>query len=198
MRATSTLLGGKKVLEIGYGYVGSGIANKFRAMGSNTMVYDIDPVYLLKAKADGHTVDMDPEKLISQAEVIITATGRFHIIRKEHIPLLRDGVLLCNAGHFGFEIDVDDLREAADKAEMLDKDVEMLTYGGKRVFLLGNASPINLSVGTGNPIPIMDLGLGLQASCAARHLKKDNGLPIEVQPVPRDIDEMISIKMLSL
>ena len=68
----------------------------------------------------------------------------------------------------------------------------------KRVFLLGNASPINLSVGTGNPIPIMDLGLGLQACCAARHLKKDNGLLVEIQPVPRDIDVMISEKMLAL
>lgn len=197
MRATSTLLGGKKVLEIGYGYVGSGIANKFRSMGANTMVYDIDPVYLLKAKADGHTVDMDLNKLIPEADVIITATGRFHIIRKEHIPLFKDGVMLCNAGHFGFEIDTDDLRKEADSAEMLDKDVEFMKYGEKRVFLLGNASPINLSVGTGNPIPIMDLGLGLQAMCAARHLQRDNGLPCEIQPVPRDIDVIVSEKMLS-
>ena len=198
MRATSTLVGGKKVLEIGYGYVGSGIAGKFRAMGSNTLVYDIDPVYLLKAKADGHTVDMDLTRLIPQADVIVTATGRFHIIRKEHIPLLKDGVMLCNAGHFGFEIDSDDLRQEADSAGMIDSNVEMFRYGDKRVFLLGNADPINLSVGTGNPIPIMDLGLGLQACCAARHLQPDNGLPVEIQPVPRDIDVMVSKKMLAL
>lgn len=198
MRATSTLIGGKRVLEIGYGYVGSGIANKFRSMGANTMVYDIDPVYLLKAKADGHTVDMELEKLIPQADVIVTATGRFHIIRKEHIPLFKDGVMLCNAGHFGFEIDADDLREAADSAEMLSRDAELFRFGGKRAFLLGDASPINLSVGTGNPIPIMDLGLGLQACCAARHLQPDNGLPCAIQPVPRDIDVFISRKMLAL
>lgn len=198
MRATSTLLGGKKVLQIGYGYVGSGIANKFRAMGANTMVYDIDPVLLLKAKADGHMVDLQLNELIAQAEVIITATGRFHIIRKEHISLFKNGLMLLNAGHFGFEIDADELREASDSFEMLSSDLELIRYGAKKIFLLGGANPVNLSVGTGNPIPIIDLGLGLQACCAARLLQKDHGLPPGMQPVPRDIDEYISKKMLLL
>lgn len=83
MRCTSLLLGGKRILVIGYGWCGSGIAGKFRAMGAHTSVYDIDPVYLLKAKVDGHHVSEDLNELISQAEVIVTSTGRFHVITKE-------------------------------------------------------------------------------------------------------------------
>lgn len=108
--STSLLLGGKRILVIGYGWCGSGIAGKFRAMGAHTSVYDTDPVYLLKAKVDGHHVSEDLNELIAQAEVIVTSTGRFHVITKEHIPFFSDGLLLSNAGHFGFEIDTDDLR----------------------------------------------------------------------------------------
>lgn len=196
MRATSLLLGGRRVLVVGYGWVGSGIANKFRAMGAHTSVYDVDPVYLLKAKADGHQVGEDLEELLTQAEVVITATGRFHVITKGHIPSLKPGAILCNAGHFGFEIDVDDLRAEADRVEQLGGGKELLCYGEKKVFLLENASPLNLSAGDGNPISIMDLGLALQACCGARLATDRSELHNGVQPVPRDIDCFVSRQML--
>lgn len=197
MRSTSLLIGGKRVLVIGYGWVGSGIAQKFRAMGAHTSVYDVDPVYLLKAKVDGHNVSENLEGLIQEAEVIITATGRFHIIRKEHIPQFRSGAIVCNAGHFGFEIDTDDLRQAADAVEEVGSGKEMLRYGEKHIFLLENASPLNLAAGDGNPISIMDLGLALQACCAARIATDRSGLQNGVQPVPRDIDDFVSRRMLN-
>lgn len=197
MRATSLLLGGKRILVVGYGWCGSGIAGKFRAMGAHTSVYDIDPVYLLKAKADGHRVSEDLNQLISQAEVIVTSTGRFHIITKEHIPFFSNGLILANAGHFGFEIDTDDLRASADRVEEIGCGKEALWFGGKSVFLLENANPLNLSAGDGNPIPIMDLGLGLQASCGALLASGKHSLHKGVQPVPREIDRAVSRRMLS-
>ncbi|MBO4394408.1 MAG: hypothetical protein J5800_08700, partial [Spirochaetales bacterium] len=66
----------------------------------------------------------------------------------------------------------------------------------KKVFILENANPVNLSAGTGNPIEIMDLGLGLQACCAARLADMNNKLDCAVQAVPKDIDEFVSYKML--
>lgn len=196
MRSTSLLLGGKRVLVIGYGWVGSGIANKFRAMGAHTSVYDVDPVYLLKAKVDGHQVAVRLEDLLPQAEVVVTATGRFHIITEDHIPLLRSGTILCNAGHFGFEIDAEQLRAAADRVEDLGRGKEAFLYGDKKIFLLESASPLNLSAGDGNPISVMDLGLALQACCGARLATDRSQLHNGVQPVPRDIDCFVSGKML--
>lgn len=198
MRSTSLLIGGRTILVIGYGNVGRGVADKFRAMGAHTCVYDADPVYLLKARVDGHHVSEDLEELLREAEVVVTVTGRFHILRKEHIPLLRDSAILCNAGHFGFEIDIEDLREAADAAEDMGNGRERLQFGTKSIFILENASPLNLSAGDGNPISIMDLGLGLQAVCAQRLTKKDHCLRSGPQAVPKDIDDEISRAMLKL
>ncbi len=198
MRSTSLLLGGKRILVIGYGWCGSGIAGKLRALGAHTSVYDIDPVYLLKAKVDGHRVSEDLSELIREAEVLITSTGRFHVITKEHIPCFSDGLILANAGHFGFEIDTEDLRAAADKVEDVGKGKEALWYGEKKVFLLENANPLNLSAGDGNPIAIMDLGLGLQASCGALLASEKHSLHRGVQPIPREIDVAVSRRMLAL
>lgn len=196
MRSTSLLIGGKRILVIGYGWCGSGIANKLRALGAHTSVYDIDPVYLLKAKVDGHHVSESLNELIREADILITSTGRFHIIHKQLIPYFSDGLILSNAGHFGFEIDTDDLRLQADEVQTVGAGKEMLRFGEKRVFLLENANPLNLSAGDGNPIAIMDLGLGLQAACGARLATDRSGLVNGVQPVPVDIERFISRRML--
>lgn len=191
MRATSLLVGGKKVLIIGYGYCGSGVAKMFNGLGATTMVYDKSPVYQLKAKVDGHAVG-ELEDLIPQADVIITVTGRFDIITKRHIALFKDGVILANAGHYGFEIDAAELRRVADHVAAVKEGIEQFTYGGSKVFLLQNASPLNLSAADGNPIEIMDLGLGLQAACAYRMATEPEGLDNGMQAVPEDINNMIS------
>jgi S-adenosylhomocysteine hydrolase len=126
------------VLVIGYGHCGIGVAGKFKGMGANTLVYDIDPVLLLKAKLDGNCVG-------------------------EHVPLLKSGVILCNAGHYGFEIDRRGLTAAVDAVCQIKCGIEEFIFGEKSLFLFEQASPLNLTAGDGNPIEIMDLGLGLQA-----------------------------------
>jgi len=191
MRSTSLLLGGKNVLVIGYGHCGIGVAGKFKGMGANTLVYDIDPVLLLKAKLDGNCVG-ELAALLPEADVVVTVTGRFDIVTTEHVPLLKTGVILCNAGHYGFEIDRRGLAAAADAVRQIKRGIEEFTFGEKSLFLLEQASPLNLSAGDGNPIEIMDLGLGLQACCARRIVEGTKGLVKGLQTVPRDIDERIS------
>lgn len=191
MRATSLLVGGKNVLVIGYGYCGSGVARKFQGLGANTMVYDSDPIYLLKAKADGFGVG-ELDELLPAADVVITVTGCFDVITKQHINLLKPGVILANSGHYGFEIDVKSLREMANQVEEVKQGIEKLDYGEKSIYLLQNANPLNLSAADGNPIEIMDLGLGLQASCACRIMTDSSKLINGMQAVPHDIDEFVS------
>lgn len=198
MRATSLLLGGKKVLVIGYGFCGSGVAKKFQGMGASAMVYDSSPVIRLKAKADGFIVG-ELNDLIKQADVIITVTGSFDVITPEHIPHFKDKVILANSGHYGFEIDVKGLKAHAKQTMTVKKDIEKLVFDDKECYLVANASPINLACGDGNPIEIMDLGLGLQSASAIRYFENEakhlkNGL----QSVPNDIDKFISEKMLKI
>lgn len=191
MRNTSLLLGGKNVLVIGYGWCGSGIAKKFKGLAANTLVYDIDPVFQLKAKAEGHSVG-ELQDLIPKADVIITVTGRFDVIDASHIPLFKEGVILANSGHYGFEINTEKLKAEALQSDMVKDGIEMLKFEDKAIFILQNASPLNLSAGDGNPIEIMDLGLGLQSASAERLLQNDSELLNGLQPVPEDINRFIS------
>lgn len=161
MRQTSMLIGGKRILIIGYGWCGTGISQRFRALGAVTMVYDKDPVRLLKAKIEGHKV-APLEELLPQADVIITVTGRFKVVGASEISLMKDGAILANAGHYGEEID----RQAL----IQETGTEVISSGctcyrqmdGRRIYLLQNAHPLNLSAGSGNPIEIMELGYALQ------------------------------------
>lgn len=191
MRATSLLVGGKNILIIGYGFCGSGVAAKFKGLGASTMVYDIDPVYLLKAKAEGHIVG-ELEELIPKADVIVTVTGRFDVINKNHIPLFKNGVILANSGHYGFEISREELLQASDCVKIVKKGIEEIRFGDRHVYLLEEASPLNLSAGDGNPIEIMDIGLALQSSSARLIMNGGEGLAKGMQAVPEEINRMVS------
>ena len=186
MRATSMLIGGKRVLIIGYGWCGTGIAQRFRALGAVTMVYDTDPLRLLKAKLAGHIVGC-PEELLPQADVVCTVTGRFGVIGESELRRLRDGVILCNAGHYNMEIDTARLGEIADGCERMQDGVDRYIVDGKRIYLLQSANPLNLASGAGNPIEIMELGYALQLLSLER-IVKDPGLPSGAQPLPDDIN----------
>lgn len=191
MRTTSLLVGGKKVLVIGYGHCGSGVAEKFSGMGATTMVYDINPVSLLKAKADGHLVG-GLDELIPEADVIITVTGTFNVITDNHIKLFKDKVILANSGHYGFEINVDKLKKSSSSVHPIKDGIEKIIFDEKCAYLLHNASPLNLAGGDGNPIEIMDLGLGLQSYSAQRIVTCVETLNKGMQPVPLDIDSIVS------
>ena len=186
LRATSMLVGGKRILIIGYGWCGSGIAQRFRALGAATLVYDIDPLRLLKAKIEGHMVG-ELEALLPQADVVVTVTGRFDIIDTPQLRLLKDGAILCNAGHYNMEINVPHLEALASSKETLKEGIEGYTIGKKRLYLLQRANPLNLSSGAGNPIEIMELGYALQL-LSLEAILKDPALPDGIQALPEAVN----------
>ena len=187
LRQTSMLLGGKKVLIIGYGFCGRGIAQRFRALGAVTYVYDIDNVAMLKAKVEGHIVGK-LEDLLPQAEAIITVTGRFHVLGTGHIPYLQDNCIIANAGHYNMEIDIDQLKERSDSIEVLQDGIEQLNIGGKHLNLLQRGNPLNLSSGAGNPIEIMELGYALQLLSLAA-IVKNKELKPGIQNLPESVEQ---------
>lgn len=187
MRATSMLVGGKRILIIGYGFCGTGISQRFRALGAITMVYDIDPLRQLKAKIEGHDVGT-LEEMLPKADVVITVTGRFDVICEDHIRLMKDGAILCNAGHFNMEIDVARLEEISTSKEQTQEGVMQYVVDNKKVFLLQRANPLNLASGAGNPIEIMELGYALQLLSLEEILKNDS-LANGVQALPNNTND---------
>lgn len=187
MRATGMLLGGKEVLIIGYGFCGSGIAQRFRALGAFTSVWDTDPLRLLKAKIEGHRVGK-LEDLLPKADVVLTVTGRYDVLGKEDFLKMKDGTIICNAGHYNMEIDVKALEALSEGKELVRDGIHGYRVDGKRLYLLQNANPLNLSAGGGNPIEIMELGYALQL-LSLEEIMHNPDLPKGPQDLPKSVNE---------
>jgi len=191
MRTTNIMLGGKKVVVIGYGYCGQGVAQRLRGLGAHVTVVDTEPMAQLEAHLEGFNVAEKEEALVG-ADIVLTVTGRRNVILEEHFELMKDGVLLCNAGAFEFEIDLSYLRDAAASIRNIRTDVERISMSdGKNYFLLGRGNSINLAGGDGNPIEVMDLGLALQALSLERLALGTDTLNNEPQTVPYDIEQTV-------
>jgi adenosylhomocysteinase len=193
LRATNTLLAGRVVVVAGYGACGRGIAGAARGLGAQVVVTEVDPVRALEAVLAGFRV-LPMADAAPAGEVFITATGSRDVIAAGHLPDLRDGAILANAGHFDVEIDVRALAEAAVKVT---RDVrphtdEYLLADGRRLLLLAEGRVVNLVAAEGNPPQVMDVSFAGQALVLAWLATAAAGLPAGVHAVPAEIDEQIA------
>ena len=192
MRSTNLLLGGKKIAVIGYGYCGLGVAHRLRGTGAHVTVVDKDPLTQLEAHLEGfNTAAL--EDAIAVADLVVTVTGRQGVLSAEHFEKMQDGVILCNAGHFEFEMDIASLRSMAKEVRSLRPNIDCYTLAsGKEIFLLARGNPINLAAGDGNPIEVMDLGLALQSLSLEYTVKHGDQLSKLPQTVPYEIETAVA------
>ncbi|MEM7610712.1 MAG: adenosylhomocysteinase [Pseudomonadota bacterium] len=189
MRTTNVMLGGKSVVVVGYGFCGQGVAQRLRGLGAHVSVVDTSPLAQLEAHLEGFRTG-DLQALLPDADIVLTVTGRSHAIQQRHFELMKDGVVLCNAGQNYFEMDIDALRAQAKTQRALRANVEQLTLAtGKSFFLLARGNLINLAGGDGNPIEVMDLGLALQALSLERIALDVDALADGPQTVPYEIEQ---------
>lgn len=192
MRCTNVLLSGKQIAVIGYGHCGLGVAKRLRGAGAIVTVVDKEPLTQLEAHLEGFKTSSLADA-IEQADLVVTVTGRPAIISEKHFRQMKDGVIICNAGHFEFEFDIASLRSMAVKVHSPRKNIEQFTLAcGKRISLLAKGNPVNLAAGDGNPIEVMDLGLALQTlslEYQVTHAGRLNSLP---QPVPAEVEQQVA------
>lgn len=196
--ATNTLLGRRRLVVLGYGWCGRGIALYGKAAGADVVVVEPDAVKALEAAIDGFTVS-PLERELSRGDVFVTATGQTGVIKADHVASMKDNVLLANAGHFDDEIDVVGLRSAAIDVTERGADIRRYTLpGGKTVDLIAEGQMVNLAVSgsRGNSIEIMDLGFALQALSLERLALDPDSLRFGDQAVPADIDEFVARTMV--
>lgn len=194
MRATNVMLHGKNVVVIGYGYCGTGIAQRFRGMGAHVTVVESEPLTRLEAHLEGFKTAC-LEECLPTAEIVVTVTGHDGILLKDHFALLPSGAIVANAGHFASEIDVPGLEDLAVNVREIRSGIrEYKLPNGTILFLLAEGNLINLAAGDGNPIEIMDLGLALQA-LSLRHLAEHGqSLAREPQSVPWQVERYVASK----
>jgi adenosylhomocysteinase len=165
----------------------------FKGLGANTFVYDKNPLYQLKARSEGH-IAKSLEEMLPDMDVVITVTGSFNVLTKKEFNLMKDNVIIGNSGHFGKEINVDDLKSISNEIVEVNDNIKSYILEDKEIHLLSNAAPVNLAAGDGNPIEIMDLGLGLQSLSAVALLERK--LENEMHNIPSDITEEVALLSL--
>ena len=180
IRLTNKSTNGKRVTVFGYGACGKGVAANFRNAYAVVSVVDRDPVARLEAMLDGFLVP-ERDAALRDADVVITVTGARGIVTTDDLPLLKDGAILANAGHFPWEIDAAGLAAAAEQA-------------GRRIHVLTGGHMVNLAGPhpLGNSIESMDLGFALQTRCLEAVAQGAVGPEACLVPVPRPIDEAVA------
>ncbi|MDW6001879.1 NAD(P)-dependent oxidoreductase [Vibrio mangrovi] len=151
----------KTVLVIGYGLVGQGVAFSARAYGGAVVVAERDPARRLMAQYDGWQV-ADPDEMIGQADVVVTATGARNVVTQTHLRQLKNGAFVMNVGHVSDEIDTSGLDMS--RAEEVMPYVFEYQQQGKHFFLLANGAMFNLTAGFGDSINAFDVTLAIMAA----------------------------------
>ncbi|MFC2079103.1 adenosylhomocysteinase [Candidatus Bipolaricaulota bacterium] len=190
-RSTNLLIAGKNVLVVGYGWCGRGIALRADGLGARVTVADIDPVRALEAWMEGFNVAPVAEA-VRNADLVITATGCADVVPEDALQKAKDGIVMCNAGHFNVEVRPDTLANMATSQRTVRDGVEEYVMPDeRRLYLLGEGRLVNLALGDGHPVEIMDMSFAVQAM-TLEHLLLVSPLEPDLYSVPLELDERIA------
>jgi len=196
-RTTNLIVAGKIVVVAGYGWCGKGVAMRAKGLGARVIVTEINPVRAIEAIMDGFDV-MPMADAAKLGDFFITVTGCDKVIDEEDFANMKDGAVLCNAGHFDCEIDIAWLREhAVETAPMRDNIIGYKLTTGAWVYILGEGRLVNLACGDGHPAEIMDMSFAIQALSAKYLIEHQGQLTEKLIDVPEEVDMEVAEKKLA-
>ena len=199
IRATGVLIAGSVTVVAGFGWCGRGIASRARGLGAEVIVTEVDPIRALEAAMEGFRV-MPMLEAAKIGDIFISATGDRTVLGAAHFNLMKDGAILCNAGHFDVEIDIAYLNDSANKVERnITQHVDAYVLPNRRtVYVLGQGRLVNLACAEGHPAQVMDMSFATQA-LVARWTAIGEALPVKVHEVPQEIEnEVASLKLAAM
>ena len=196
LRAMNLLMASKRVVVVGYGWVGRGVASRFHGMGSKIIVTEIDPIKALEAHMDGFEV-MPMTQAAKIGDIFITCTGMTSVIRKEHILQMKDGAIMGNVGHFDVEIDSAFLLKKSKSVKEVRPNLdECILKNGKRVYLIGEGRLANLVAAEGHPPEVMAQSFSNQILSVLYILKNHKKMENKIINVPEEIDKQVAVDAL--
>jgi adenosylhomocysteinase len=196
-RSTDIMMAGKVAVVAGYGDVGKGSAASLQGAGARVIVTEIDPICALQAAMDGFEVKK-MENAVSEADIVVTATGNKDIIKGKHFEIMKDKAIVCNIGHFDNEIDVAwlDTNHGSTKTTIKPQ-VDMYTINGKDVILLAEGRLVNLGCATGHPSFVMSNSFTNQTLAQLELWKNSANYKNEVYMLPKHLDEKVALLHLA-
>ncbi len=197
MRTTNLVISGKIVVLIGFGWCGKGIADRAKGLGANVIVCEIDPIKAVDATMHGCRV-MPLVDASALGDIFITVTGKENVLGENHFQLMKNGVILANAGHFNTEIDLRALKAIAIEKNFMRENIDGYKLkNGNWLNVLGDGNVVNIACGDGHPAEVMDTSFALQALTAEYLSKNYSTLKPDVYHIPKEIDKKVARLRLS-
>ncbi|MCR5508435.1 MAG: adenosylhomocysteinase [Lachnospiraceae bacterium] len=196
-RTTNLIVAGKIVVVAGYGWCGKGVAMRAKGLGARVIVTEVDPVKAIEAVMDGFDV-MPMKEAAKVGDFFVTVTGCEKVIDSEDFAVVKDGAIMCNAGHFDCEIDVAWLKaNAVETREMRKNIMGYKLPTGQWVYILAEGRLVNLAAGDGHPAEIMDMSFAIQALSAKYLVEHEGKLDKMIIDVPREVDNDVAVRKLA-
>jgi len=191
-RATDVMMAGKRVVVAGYGDVGKGTVASFSGAGAIVTVCEVDPICALQAAMDGYEVKK-MISVISNADIVVTATGNKDILKEAHFRLMKDKTIVCNIGHFDNEIDMAWLNENYGSSKIeIKPQVDIYTIEDKEVIVLAEGRLVNLGCATGHPSFVMSNSFTNQVLAQLELWSNSDNYKNEVYMLPKHLDEKVA------
>lgn len=189
-RATDVMIAGKVALILGYGDVGKGCAQALRGQGASVLVAEIDPICALQAAMEGYRV-VTLDDVAEQVDIVVTATGNYHVVTHDHMKRMRNQAILCNIGHFDSEIDIQSLKQY--KWENIKPQVDHVIFpDGKRIIVLAEGRLVNLGCATGHPSFVMSASFTNQVLAQIELFLNASEYENQVYVLPKLLDEKVA------
>ena len=189
-RATDVMISGKTAIVAGFGDVGKGSAASLRQSGARVMVTEADPICALQAAMEGYEVVLMDEA-ISNADIVVTATGNRDIVTADHMRKMKDRSILCNIGHFDNEIQVEALKNY--KWTEIKPQVHEIEFPDKkRILLLAEGRLVNLGCATGHPSFVMSASFTNQVMAQMELWNNSDKYEKKVYVLPKHLDEKVA------
>ena len=196
-RTTNLIVAGKNVVVAGYGWCGKGVAMRAKGLGAKVIVTEINPVKAIEAIMDGFEV-MPMNEAAKLGDFFVTVTGCDKVIDAEDFAVMKDGAILCNAGHFDCEIDMAGLRKiAVETKEMRNNIIGYKLPTGQWLCVIAEGRLVNLAAGDGHPAEIMDMSFAIQALSAKYLVENQDSLTEKLIDVPVEVDMDVAARKLA-
>lgn len=189
-RATDVMIAGKVALILGFGDVGKGCAQALRGQGATVLISEIDPICALQAAMEGYRV-VHLDDVAEQVDIVVTATGNWHVVQHHHMLRMRHQAILCNIGHFDSEIDIESLRQYT--WENIKPQVDHVIFpDGKRLIVLAEGRLVNLGCATGHPSFVMSTSFTNQVLAQLELFQNMKNYDNQVYVLPKKLDEKVA------
>ncbi|MGW5241411.1 adenosylhomocysteinase [Monashia sp. NPDC004114] len=192
-RATDVLIGGKVAVVCGYGDVGKGCAQSLAGQGARVVVTEVDPICALQAAMEGYQVAR-LEDVVETADIFITTTGCYDVIRAEDMERMKDKAIVANIGHFDNEIDMAGLARVpgVTKTQIKPQVHEWTFPSGRSIIILSEGRLMNLGNATGHPSFVMSNSFSNQTIAQIELFTKTAEYDKQVYTLPKILDEKVA------